>query len=100
MLNCVSAKFRTIKNKFLLKLGFTMFNQIGGVTVFLQDGKQIKSNPFRVNDYSMDDVGWVIANQRQNIAAQMIYLFPLQSKRCQNRLKKDAAKFRKTWRKQ
>ena len=50
-----------LRNKFWLYLGFTLFNRSRGkriVTVKLVKGKQIRSNPRRLTDYSMDDHGW------------------------------------------
>lgn len=53
-------KYRSAKNKVLLRLGFTLFNPRGYVTVKLENGQQVKSNPNRVKDYKLDDKGWAI----------------------------------------
>lgn len=47
-----------IKNKLLLRLGFTLVN-IQGNTVKLVKGKQVRSNGRR-REYSMDDKYWRI----------------------------------------
>ena len=52
-------KLRAIKNRMLLRLGVTMVNA-HGYTVHLYKGRQVKSNPRRIKDYSMDDEGWRI----------------------------------------
>lgn len=49
-----------MKNKMLLSLGFVLVNK-HGFTVYLKDGKQIKSNKRRINDYSLDDKSWRVA---------------------------------------
>ena len=55
-------KLIQLKNKILLKLGFTLINRRGLhiTTVKLRDGVQIKSNRRRKKDYSLDDKGWEI----------------------------------------
>ena len=60
-LNNFMDKYRSIKNKILLRLGFTLFNKKGFVTVYLRDGKQVKSNPNRKTDYRLHDDSWVIS---------------------------------------
>ena len=50
-----------LRNKFWLWQGHTLFNPSRGkriVTVYLKNGKQIRSNPNRYTDYSMDDPDW------------------------------------------
>lgn len=49
--------FTIIKNKLLLILGFKLVNK-HGYTVHLKNGAQVKSNPYRVKDYSLDDASW------------------------------------------
>lgn len=53
-------KLRKMKNKMLLSLGFVLVNK-HGFTVYLKDGKQIKSNRRRKLDYSLDDKSWRVA---------------------------------------
>ena len=54
--------FTIIKNKLLLTLGFKLVNK-HGYTVHLKDGVQIKSNPHRTRDYSMDDSSWQLCKK-------------------------------------
>ena len=51
-----------LRNKLWLWQGYTLFNTSRGkkpfVTVYLKNGRQIRSNRNRLTDYSMDDPGW------------------------------------------
>lgn len=55
--------FRQLKFRLYLKLGATLINKTEAskwVTVYLRDGKQIKSNKWRTRDYSFDDKNWEV----------------------------------------
>lgn len=53
-----------LRNKLWLHLGYKLLNRSKGrkiITVYLYNGKQVRSNPYRLTNYSMDDAGWVKA---------------------------------------
>lgn len=56
-------KIRQAKLRLYLRLGATLINKTPyskWVTVYLKDGKQIKSNPNRERDYKFDNDNWEV----------------------------------------
>lgn len=59
--NYMLRHYYIFRNKFWLYQGHTLFNRSHGrkiVFVKLVNGKQVRTNPRRMYDYSMDDAGW------------------------------------------
>lgn len=57
-------RMRTLRNKILLNLGFIFYNTTGKNWVVKRDGKQLKSNPFKKGNYSMDDYDWMVIGHK------------------------------------
>jgi len=60
----MSRYYYILRNKLWLNLGYVLVNRSHGkkvVTVHLYKGQQVRSNKYRLTDYSMDDAGWAKA---------------------------------------